>query len=294
LRWINPSRRADADHQHDAPLEPAMHDLLVHATRHDAWEPAVAYAMRLAAGLRASLTALYVPAGAPMAPVAGPETAFVEYLAGLAEETGDACAAASRFEAWAGSMGVVHCEWLVAPGNVGAVLHYAAAWHDLLVLGADGADPWRRPGGLSEVLLRSNRPCLVVPESAADGDVRHACIAVAWNGAVEAIRAVHAARPLLAAAQRVVVLDGGEPAPEPSRPAFRLHRWCVRHGIRIERRPLPAGADEGGPILDAARDAGAQLLVMGAYGRSRITEWALGGVTRHMLRHSPLPLFLHH
>jgi nucleotide-binding universal stress UspA family protein len=271
-----------------------MRDLLVHATRHDTWEPAVAYAMRLAASLRASLTALYVPAGLPMAPVADDDAAFAQYVAALAEDADAARAAGPRFEACAGSIGAVHVEWLVAPGHVGAQLRYAGSWHDLLVLGAGGADPWHRPGGLSEVLLRGDRPCLVVPDAAADGDVRHACIAVAWNGALEAIRAVHAARPLLQAAERVVVLEGREKAQEAMRPVFRLERWCARHDIDIERVRLPADADRGGPIAEAARAAGAQLLVMGAYGRSRITEWALGGVTRHMLENSPMPLFLRH
>ena len=271
-----------------------MRDLLVHATRHDTWEPAVDYATRLAAGLRASLTALYVPAGLPMAPVSDADAASALYLAALAEEADAARAAGPRFQAWAGSMGVVHSDWIVVPGHVGAQLRYVGSWHDLLVLGADGAEPWHRPGGLSEVLLRSDRPCLVVPDAAADGDVRHACIAVAWNGAVEAIRAVHAARPLLQAAKRVVVLEGEEESQDATRPVFRLSDWCARHDIAIERVQLPADADAGTPIAEAARAAGAQLLVMGAYGRSRITEWALGGVTRYMLRHARIPLFLRH
>jgi nucleotide-binding universal stress UspA family protein len=57
---------------------------------------------------------------------------------------------------------------------------------------------------------------------------------------------------------------------------------------------LDAGEDVGPALLEAAQEVAADLLVAGAYGRPRLAEWVLGGVTRHLLRHSTLPMLLRH
>ena len=61
-----------------------------------------------------------------------------------------------------------------------------------------------------------------------------------------------------------------------------------------ERRAIEAEDDVGAALLQAARAAGADLLVMGGYGRSRLRELVLGGVTRHVLTHAQLPVLLAH
>jgi nucleotide-binding universal stress UspA family protein len=63
---------------------------------------------------------------------------------------------------------------------------------------------------------------------------------------------------------------------------------CTRHAVTAEDEPV------GAALLKAAAEVGADLLVMGGYGRTRLSELVLGGVTRHVLAHSPLPLLLSH
>lgn len=271
-----------------------MRDILVHATRHRDWSAGVEHAARLAAGMRASLTALYVPAGMPVLPVYDPNVVLDAYAKWVEQQTREARASGPAFQAWASSLGVPHPSWLVADGDVGALLRYVGSWHDLLVLDGGGEDPWSRPAGIATHLIGSGLPCLVVPPSVKGAGVPPACIAIAWNGSMEAIRALHSALPLLQRAPQIVVLAGEARAEDRWLPAFQLERWCERHGLRAGHQALGDGADRGESILEAARTVGADLLVMGAYGRSRVSEWILGGVTRHMLRHSPIPLLMRH
>ncbi|RZA10531.1 MAG: universal stress protein, partial [Lysobacteraceae bacterium] len=190
-----------------------MHDVLVHAVGYRERDPTAAYAVRLAASLRAWLTAVHVPPAMPVVPDYDMTPVIAEYAAWVERETRDATAAAPEFESWAASMGVPNARWVVADGQVAAVLRQAGRWHDLLVIGGGGKDAWESEAGVAELVLSSGLPCLVVPRTAADGELPHACIAVAWNGSAEAIGALHAALPLLRFAGRVVMLSGKASAP---------------------------------------------------------------------------------
>ena len=273
-----------------------MHDLLVRATRLDDRDAAVRNAAQLAAALRASLTAVYVvPAGiAPVSTYDG-GAMFAEYARELARQTDEAGRHAPAFSAWAGSLGARTPAWLACAGDVAEALAYAGNWNDLLVLplARDADDPWAGPGGVARVVLRASLPCLVLPEGTSLPVNSHT-IAVAWNGSLESIRALHAALPLLREAQRVVVLLGKRKEPLAPLPPFSLEDWCATRLSHVEYAPLDEDADDGAAILAAAHAASAQLLVMGAYGRTRFSEWVLGGVTRHMLEHADLPLLMRH
>ena len=68
-----------------------------------------------------------------------------------------------------------------------------------------------------------------------------------------------------------------------------------RHGIKAEAQGFPTdGLDEGQALMRCAEDCGAGLIVMGAYGHSRLREFVLGGATRSMTTHPPLPVLLSH
>ncbi|GAB3096162.1 universal stress protein [Lysobacter terrae] len=270
-------------------------DLLVRASRYPDWDPGVVFATRLAGQLRTGLTALHiVEGGIPPVWEYDAGLLFAEYVAAIDEQTRAARAVAPAFEAWAGSVGAVSPQWLVTQGHVADALRYTCNWHDLLVLARDREDPWASPAALASIVLSVGQPCLVVP--AGQEELRLDCIAVAWNDSIEAIRALHGALPLLRRAQRIVLLVGKrrDVLPPVPAPEFALEAWCRRHDLAVEFELLDENADTGAPIHEAARAAYADLLVMGAYGRSRFSERVLGGVTRYMLQQDDLPLLLRH
>ena len=274
-----------------------MHDVLVRATAVDEWDAGVLCAARLAAARHGSVTAVHVVPGAmTMAPASAWDggamvAAFAEEIA---REMQESQARAPAFVAWASSLGAAHPVWVASAGDAADALAYAGNWHDLLVLPLDNdrGDPWSTSSGVARIVLRAALPCLVLPRGAAVPE-RCDVIAVAFNGSVESIRALHSALPLLRDARRVIVLLGERKAAYDPLPPFPLEAWCDRHLSHVEYAPL-ALRDDGAPILQAAHAAGAQLLVMGAYGHSRFAEWVLGGVTHYMLDQADLPLLMRH
>jgi len=274
-----------------------MQDILVRATRHDRWDPAVQCATGIAAAFDGALTAVYVVPAIlpPMSSSAYDGGALLaEYSLELSREAVEAQAKGPAFIEWAGAQGVRHAEWIGCTADVADGLAYAGNWHDLLVLPLDDGveDPWSGPNGVARTILTSGLPCLVLPRSATWPE-RCRTIAVAWNGSVESIRALQAARPFLRHAERVIVLLGERGARMDPLPSFELERWCERHLAQVEYEPLDPGA-EGAQILQATHAASSDLLVMGAFGHSRFAEWVLGGVTRHMLLEADLPLLMRH
>lgn len=270
-------------------------DLLVRASGYPEWDPGVVFAARLAGQLRAGLTAMHVVQGG-IPPVWDYDAGVLlaEYAAAIDEQVSVARSAGSLFEAWAESMGAVYPQWLVTQGHVGDALRYTGNWHDLVVLARDEEDPWGNPPALASIALHVGQPCLVVPTG--QQEIKLDCIAVAWNGSIEAIRALHGALPLLRRAKRIVLLMGKHRTVLPPVPApeFALEAWCRRHDFAVEFEMLEDDADDGKLIHEAVRAAYADLLVMGAYGRLRFAERVLGGVTRYMLHQNELPLLLRH
>ena len=116
--------------------------------------------------------------------------------------------------------------------------------------------------------------------------------AIARSGAPGAAR--RAALPLLPAARRVGVLAGGAAPAAPGLVPFDIDAWARCHQVEVEYLAMDRDEDVGAALLAAAGEVSADLLVAGAYGRSRLAEWALGGVTRHLIRHATIPLLLRH
>jgi nucleotide-binding universal stress UspA family protein len=145
-------------------------------------------------------------------------------------------------------------------------------------------------------VLRAGRPVLVVPTAvkalAADN------VVVGWKDTREARRAIADALPFLHEARRVTIVE----ISEKDRMGAARHyaddvvRYLVRHRIKAEARveaklPGSTGADQ---IIGLALDEGADLLVTGAYGHSRLTEWIFGGMTRDLLASSPICCLMSH
>jgi nucleotide-binding universal stress UspA family protein len=275
-----------------------MHDILVHANSFTSWSHAVEYAAKLAAAQSASLTAVYVyPSPLHMMPAYGAPALLATIVEQSRRIEKESLAAEADFRSWAKTLGVQQAAWHVAEGFVPEALAHIGNWHDLLVLERNDELPWESAGDLGSLVVRAGLPCLVVPPGAPD-PTTFDCIALAWNGSQEALRAIHSARPLLARAKRVVLLTGRRRDPLSEigwRPPFDILSYLHRHAINPERREISSDdADAGAALLDSAAALHADLLVMGAYGRNRFSEWVFGGATRHVLGHATLPVFMRH
>jgi len=144
--------------------------------------------------------------------------------------------------------------------------------------------------------IDSGRPVYVVPNSAR-AVVPPRTVCVAWNGKREAARAVFDALPLLKSADKVHVLTvvEREPESEGALPDTEVGAALARHGVNVEVTSVPVSRSSVGADIQArAMERGADLIVMGCYGHSRLREFALGGVTRHMLKDMTIPIMFSH
>ena len=140
-----------------------------------------------------------------------------------------------------------------------------------------------------QLVANEQRPTVVArPGLKADG-----VAALAWDGGKEATRAVRTALPLLEKASKVVILA----APQASSREFdpeRLREFLAARGVEAQTRVIAGSGDAAALLLGAAREAGAGLLVAGAYGHPRLREFIFGGTTRSLLAAEQPSLFLSH
>ena len=121
-------------------------------------------------------------------------------------------------------------------------------------------------------------------------------IAVAWNGLPQAAKAIHRALPLLKNAESVniVVVDPFE-SDVGEGPGLDIAAFLARYGIKVTVDVLAsAGLTVPQKLLQRVKDIDADMLVMGAYGRTKLSEWLLGGATREMLKIADVPVFMSH
>jgi nucleotide-binding universal stress UspA family protein len=209
--------------------------------------------------------------------------------------------AIAKFEKAAGEAGVrvsvtrISCGATMAP----AQLSYHARHADIAFMGQPNID---EPGAafqeslLDGVLFASGRPVYIVPYiGRSEMQVRKAV--VAWDGGKKAVRAVNDAIPLLQGrGGEVVVLvinPDARRGAHGDNPGANIAAHLERHGIKaqvVSRQisELPVAVS----ILNYLADAAADLLIMGAYGHSRLRERAFGGVTNAILHHMTAPVLM--
>jgi nucleotide-binding universal stress UspA family protein len=191
-------------------------------------------------------------------------------------------------------------DWRVASGNVSEIVVRQTRHADLVILGQVDPDHPPPPGGqqlVEDVLMTSGRPILVIPYIG-QFETFGTKILVGWNSSREAARTVNDAIPLLAEADSVTILEvnpvGGKSATDDATSAD-IARHLACHGINAETaRTVMASISASDVLLSYASDIGADLLVVGGYGHSRLRELILGGVTRELLRHMTLPVLMSH
>ena len=145
--------------------------------------------------------------------------------------------------------------------------------------------------------MQSGRPTLVIPYVGARAMPPNRVL-VAWDGSREAARAVNDALPLLAGTQSVTILvvdPGSLRGRVGDQPGAALATPLARHGIKAEVRTAASGGlGVGDVIIGQVTDMGADLVVMGGYGHSRLRQLVMGGVTRGILRSMTVPVLMAH
>jgi nucleotide-binding universal stress UspA family protein len=207
--------------------------------------------------------------------------------------------AQSLFREVSGRRGLA-AEWRISEGypTENATLH--GRYVDLIVLGQSNPDDTEaalfQPHP-DEVALAVGRPVLVVPYAGRFEDCGRRVL-VAWDASRVATRAVNDAMPLLAAAETVTVLSvdpGDDGRAHGEVPGMDIAVHLARHGVKATvETTVSGGIGVGNALLSRASDSGADLLVMGAYGHTRIRELLLGGATRTVLESMTLPVLMSH
>jgi nucleotide-binding universal stress UspA family protein len=179
------------------------------------------------------------------------------------------------------------------PGQLATALAGEVRFSDLFVGTRPYGDPNKQQRVEEAVLFESGRPCVFVPPGHR-APIEYRSIVVAWKNTREAAVAVAAAIPILQAADQVIVAmveeDGvsekrGEAAGED------IGRYLSRHGVSAEVRLIDGWSNVSAAILNEVQRSVADMVVLGAYGHSRVREWALGGATRDILSQASVPVF---
>ncbi len=215
---------------------------------------------------------------------------------------------AARFDQIATRAGVDSREWRLSNHDPVDALTLHARYADLLVLGQSDPDEenaWLSADVAEHVALEGGRPVLVIPY-AGDFPYIGKRIVLGWNASLEATRAMTDALPLLRQAERVTLLTVNADAGERGRggehtgshgdmPGADCALYLARHGVQVEVSHDPGvEIDTGNYLLSRATDLETDLLVMGAWGHTRLRELIMGGVTRTLMQHMTIPVLLSH
>jgi nucleotide-binding universal stress UspA family protein len=205
----------------------------------------------------------------------------------------------SEFEQQAQKSGAKKTEWRYDVGELAKTIALHARYADLVLMGQPGPDNTINFAGYdtpAQVALLAARPVLVLPHGERFETIGRR-VTLAWNGSREATRAVTAALPLLAQSETVNVVVVGEASTVPSalgkKPGADIALYLARHGINAPVSHFSrSGLSVGETLLSAVADQGADTLCMGAYGRSRLSEFVFGGATYELMRHMTVPTLI--
>ncbi|MBV8524279.1 MAG: universal stress protein [Acetobacteraceae bacterium] len=282
----------------------ALKDLLVHLDGSEQSNTRLGVACRLAKEHGAHLTGLHVTEPLPVVALAG---------AGLGESMDFGRLISVERDRTRGTAQRIEAKFLeqirgdgvdgkleTVEGLVGDTVTRYARYADLAIVGQHDPDQSAPVTGkevAQQVMLASGVPALIIPR-VGEFEKLGQSILIAWNATRESARALHDAMPLLERARVVTVLTAnprGGISQQGETPAADVVQHLARHGIKATAvDTIGSEASVGDVLLNNAADAGADLLVMGGYGHSRVREIALGGATRTLLREMTLPVLMSH
>jgi nucleotide-binding universal stress UspA family protein len=186
-------------------------------------------------------------------------------------------------------------EWRQALSQPNAYVAQQACATDLVItgLGCYGKllDPFRALDP-SRLVVEAGRPVLVVPPEVEAFQLRR--VVIGWKNTTETRRAIWDALPLLRLAEYVVLGEIPEGAENKDSQVTDVVRWLERHDVVAIPRVMRGCGETGDLLQDMARDELADLMVVGAYGHSRLGEWMWGGVTQKLLTSSEICCLLAH
>lgn len=205
----------------------------------------------------------------------------------------------NNFEQIARQMGVSSYESRLTEDDAAGGLALQSRYADLVIVSQTDPDEVGDggPSDLPEyVLLNTARPLLIVPHSGYF-EKPGQNVLIAWDGSIEATRAVSNALPILRHAKQVTLVLFNVPrygVVHGQEPGADIALYLVRHGVKVHVNNVFTEIDIGNALLSLAADNSADLLVMGGYGHSRFREVLLGGVTQTILKTMTLPVMLSH
>lgn len=287
----------------------ALKDILVHVDSSNAGKTRLHLAADLAARHSARLTALYVREysidqlhrlrSAELGLASGKQTDALRRSIETELET-DAHVLRSLL-AHLQQDCAIDTEWRTVAGHASKAVPQHSRYADLTIVGQDPYEDTDLPDDYSfaeTMIFTTGRPLLVIPAQSASDQTPATLgrsIAIAWNGSRPAARALSDALPLIEQADQTTLLVAqADQLTHPDRPApASILDHVGRHTPHARYHALDTdGARVGDALQTAALEAGADLLVAGVYGRARLWEKMLGGVTRDLLTRMRMPLLL--
>lgn len=275
-----------------------LRDLMIVADNSEESVATFDYAAAIARDQEAHLVVLYPVPTLPPAMYMGIEYS-TDWLSAVADNIReDAEQSRERLESRARELGI-DIEWRSEEGEPSRVAAQYSRYVDITVMTQSGGE--HESDGLRALseyfVLESGRPVIQVPYIGAPAAApRH--VVVAWDGSRTATRALHDAMPLLSRTEKVELLTihhGHRDDDSHEIAAIDISAHLSRHDVNVEARLLVADdIDASDLLLSHVSDSGADMVVMGAYGHSRLRELVLGGMTRGILRSMTVPVLMSH
>jgi len=272
-------------------------DILVHLDSSPSCPARIDVGISFARAFGARLTGLYVVGLAPMHQYAEADLGS-ELVEAHDKYMREASHEAERLFTERTRNAGVAAEWRQVEGALPDLVMLHARFADLVIAGQrnpERLDPGTAPELPEQLVLDVGRPVIIVPHAGMFPTVGEK-VMILWKTSRGAARAVNDALPFLAKAKEVCVVAINPEAGisgQGDNPAADVVTHLSRHGITATARSAKAERGTMGKTMrDIAADFGADMLVMGAFGRARWREMILGGMTRNMLATMPLPILM--
>jgi nucleotide-binding universal stress UspA family protein len=256
------------------------------------------YAVSVAAALESHLTGVAFIYD-PVVPISGAGYIPAEVVETQRDDNESAAEAAIRSFTAATDQAGISAESLMTSASVaGASDQFArmARRFDLAIVGQAQPEISSMEQIIGETtLFESGRPMIMVPYIQ-KAPFKTNNVMICWDGSRTAARAVADAIPIIRTSGRVeIVIVASERGKQDEIEGADIGQHLARHGLKVDVHRISGGdIDVGDALLSHAADSGADLMVMGGYGHSRLREFVLGGVTRSIFESMTLPVLLSH